>query len=165
MPLAILNFTLSYNVEKDQVLETDSDVPWHTSIIQQMHGDVFYRKMKKIFDSFLRIAQYDPRIIQIALVALILTKGFSTDPDASEPTLNDSIAVYRAQNFYTELLWKYLESVHGSKKSILIFNELVGHFVSWQILEKELRLNTRKVLSPADTDELLPIMRSLLHIP
>jgi hypothetical protein len=165
MPLAILNFTLSYNVEKDQVLETDSDVPWNTSIIQQMHGDEFHRKMKKIFDSFVQIVQYDRRIIQLALVALILTKGFSTDPDESEPILNDSIAVYRAQSFYTELLWKYMEAIHGSEKSIRIFNDLVAHFVAWQTLEKELRLNTRKVLSPADTDELLPIMRSLLHIP
>jgi len=165
MPLALLNSTLSYNMETKQVMETDTDVPWDGSIVRTVHGDEIYMKIKKVFDSFVRIAQYDQRIVQLALIALILTKGFSTDPDASEPILNDNIAVYRAQNYYTELLWKYMETVHGSVKSICIFNELVAHFISWQTVHKELRLSLRKVLSSTDINELLPIMRSLLHIP
>jgi hypothetical protein len=165
MPLSILNSTLSYNVETEEVKETDSDVPWNTNILQKIHGTEIFMRVKKVFESFVRIAKYDQRIIQLALIVLILTKGFSTDADASEPILNDRIAVYRAQNFYTELLWKYMESVHGSEKSICIFNDLVAHFVSWQTIEKQLRLNIRRNLSPADTNELLPIMKSLLHIP
>jgi hypothetical protein len=165
MPLVILNNTLSYNSETGQIMETDSDVPWDTKMLKTIHGNELYSRIKKIFDSFVRIAQYDQRIIQLVLIALILTKGFSTDTDASEPVLNDCMAVYRAQNYYTELLWKYMETVHGSEKSIRIFNELVVHFISWQTLEKEVRLNTRKFLSLTDRDELLPIMRSLLHIP
>jgi hypothetical protein len=165
MPLSILNSTLSYNVETEEVKETDSDVPWNTDILQKIHGQEIYRQVKKIFESFVRIAQYDQRIIQLALIVLILTKSFSTDSDAHEPILNDGIAVYRAQNYYTELLWKYMETVHGSDKSTCIFNDLVMHFISWQTLEKQLRLNLRKNLSPADINELLPIMKSLLHIP
>jgi hypothetical protein len=155
MPLALLNSTLSYNMETKQVMETDTDVPWDGSIVRTVHGDEIYMKIKKVFDSFVRIAQYDQRIVQLALIALILTKGFSTDPDASEPILNDN----------TELLWKYMETVHGSVKSTCIFNELVAHFISWQTVHKELRLSLRKVLSSTDINELLPIMRSLLHIP
>jgi hypothetical protein len=164
MPLSILNHTLSYNVETDEIKETDSDVPWNTVILRRIHGNEIYTRVKKIFESFVRIAQYDQRIIQLALIVFILTKGFSTDPDPNEPILNDGIAVYRAQNYYTELLWKYMETVHGSEKSTCIFNDLVAHFVSWQTVEKELRLNLRRNLSPSDINELLPIMKSLLHI-
>jgi hypothetical protein len=130
----------------------------------RLYYEEIYTRVKKIFESFVRIAQYDQRIIQLALIVFILTKGFSTDPDPNEPILNDGIAVYRAQNYYTELLWKYMETVHGSEKSTCIFNDLVAHFVSWQTVEKELRLNLRRNLSPSDINELLPIMKSLLHI-
>ncbi len=164
MPLVILNSTLSYNAETNLVVETDYDVPFDSRIIGKYHGNEIFTRIKKIFDSFVRIAQYDQRIIQLALITLILTKGFSSDAEANEPMLNDGIAVYRAQNYYTELLWKYMETVHGSDNSIRIFNDLVAHFVSWQTLEKELRLSARKILSPADTNDLLPIMKSLLHI-
>lgn len=164
-PLFILNNTLSYNVETDQIKETDSDVPWDTDMLQKVHGAAVYSQVKKIFDSFVRIAKYDQRIIQLALIVLILTKGFSTDADAGEPPLNDGIGVFRAQNYYTELLWKYMETVHGLEKSISIFNELVAHFVSWQTLEKELRLNLSRHLTPEDKMKILPIMKSLLHIP
>ena len=163
-PLFILNNTLSYNTETDEIKETDSDVPWDKNILQKVHGTVVYNQAKKIFDSFVRIAQHDQTIIQLALIVLILTKGFSTDYDASEPALNNGISVYRAQNYYTELLWKYMETVHGFEKSTSIFNELVAHFVSWQTLEKELRLNVREHLTAEDKNELLPIMKSLLHI-
>jgi len=165
MPLGILSRTLSYNIETDQIKETDSDVPFNSSTWQKVHGNEIYIRMKNIFDSYVRIAQYDPKIIQLALIALILTKGFSTDYDANEPILNDGMAVYRAQNYYTELLWKYMETIHGSKKSVRIFNELVVHFLSWQTLEKELRLSIRDKLSPTELNDLLPIMKSLLHIP
>ncbi|CAF1370680.1 unnamed protein product [Rotaria sordida] len=164
LPLNILNSTLSYKTETDEVMETDSDVPWNSSVIQKFHGNEIYLRIKKIFNSFVRIAQYDQRIIQLALIILILTKGFSTDSDFDEPILNDGMAVYRAQNYYTELLWKYMETTHGFEKSTYIFIELVVHFISWQTLEKQLRLNLRKVLSPTDMNELLPIMRSLLHM-
>jgi hypothetical protein len=164
MPLVILNSTLSYRVETDQVVEADFDVPWNATILRTIHGNEIYMRIKKIFESFVRIALYDQRIIQLALIALILTKGFSSDMDVSEPILNDGMAVYRAQNYYTELLWKYMETMHGSDIATHVFNELVVHFISWQTVENELRNNLRSVLSPTDVNELLPIMKSLLHI-
>ncbi|CAF0770518.1 unnamed protein product [Rotaria sp. Silwood1] len=164
LPLILLNGTLSYKSETNEIMETDSDVPWNSSILEEVHGNEIYIQIKKIFNSFVCIAQYDQRIIQLALIIFILAKGFSTDPDINEPILNDGMTVYRAQNYYTELLWKYMETSHGFEKSTYLFIELVGHFISWQTLEKQLRLNIRKVLSPKDKNELLPIMRSLLHI-
>ncbi len=165
MAVLVLNSTLSYNMEADAIMETDSDAPWNSSIIAKVHGDEIYRRVKKVFDSFARIAQYDQRIIQLALVVLILTKGFSTTGSASEPILDDSLGVYRAQNYYTELLWKYLQTVHGNGKAIHIFKELVAHFICWQTLQEYLLRSLPNVLTATEMNELLPIMKSLLLLP
>jgi hypothetical protein len=165
MPLVILNRALCYNEETGECLESDSDAPCHPGLMISIHGREVYLRAKKIFDSFVRIAQYDQRIVQLALIVLILTKGFSTSASSSEPTLNDELAVYRAQNYYSELLWKYLEAMHGRTKAIQIFNELVAQFISWQSLQEQLQLHLQTRLGPTEINDLLPIMRSLLHIP
>lgn len=165
MPLIFLNCTLAYNAETKQISEMERDAPWNPSVLIDLHGQEIFVKVKKIFDSFVRIAQYDQRIIQLALIVLILTKGFATTSAATEPILNDGIAVYRAQNYYTELLWKYVETIHGRVKSIQIFNDLVVHFISWQKLHGEMQRTLRSRLTPTEINDLLPIMRSLLHIP
>ena len=165
MPLTILNCTLAHKTEEHMIKETETDAPWNSSIMIEVHGQEIYKRIKKIFESFARIAQYDQRIIQLALIILILTKGCSADNSSDEPILNDGIAVYSAQNYYTELLWKYLETIHGCGKAIHIFNELVAHFISWQTLQGELHGKLRDVLTPTEMNELLPIMKSLLQIP
>jgi hypothetical protein len=165
MPLVILNCTLAYNTGTNTFMETETDAPLNSSIMIEYHGQEVYMRIKKIFESFARIAQYDQRIIQLALIILVLTKGFSVNNSSNEPTLNDGIAVYSAQNYYTELLWKYLETIHGCGKAVHIFNELVAHFISWQTLQGEIHSNLRNVLTPTEMNELLPIMKSLLQIP
>jgi hypothetical protein len=164
MPLVILNCTLAYDIKTDSIQEAQSDAPWDFSIMMKVHGQDIFMQVKKIFESFVRIAQYDQRIIQLALIILILTKGFSTNDRANEPILDDEIAVYRAQNYYTELLWKYLETIHGHGKAARIFNELVAHFISWQTLQGRLSRNIHQALSPTEMNELLPIMKDLLHV-
>ena len=164
MPLVILNCTLAYNKETNSIIEDDRDAPWNTSLIQKLHGDEAYESVKKIFDSFVRLAQYDQRIIQLALIILILTKGFSNNDDGKEPTLNDGIAVYRAQNYYTELLWKYLETTHGHGKAAQIFHQLIAYFISWQTLRGHFQNDLMNALSPAEMNELLPIMKALLNV-
>ena len=163
LPLLCINCTLSYKTETDQIVETDSDVPWDSSVIQEVYGHDGYLHMRKIFESFVAIAQYDQRIIQLVLVTLILTKGFSTGHGEMEPVLNDGLAVYRAQNYYAELLWKYIETVHGTEKAVHIWSELITHFITWQTLHKKLRENVERNLLFADKQELLPLIRSLFH--
>jgi len=163
--LVVLNSSLSYNMEADAIMETDSDAPWNPAISMKVHGDEIHRRVKKVFDSFVRIARYDQRIIQLALIVLILTKGFSTNGSASEPILDDTLGVYRAQKYYTELLWKYLQTVHGNNKAIHIFKELVVHFISWQTLQEYLCRDLPNVLTATEMNELLPIMKSLLQLP
>jgi len=158
-----INNTLSYNTETDQIIETDSDIPMNMQFFQILHGYNIARQSQKIFGSLLHIAKYDQKIIQLILITLILAKGFSTT-DVYEPILNDNMAVYRAQSYYVELLWKYMESVHGSEKAIHLFSELIVHVISWQTIQEDMRNNILRALSPTDVNELLPIMKSVLRI-
>jgi hypothetical protein len=162
-PLLCINCTLSYKTETDEIVETDSDMPWTTSTIQNVYGIDGQIEMRKTFDKFLHIAKYDQTIIQLALIAFILTKGFQTAAD-DEPILNDCMAAYRAQSYYTELLWKYMETVHGSAIAIQIFNKLIAHFMTWQALQIKLRRILEQNLLSNDVNELLPFMKAMLHI-
>ena len=138
-------------------------MPWDTSVIQEVYGYDGYLQMRKIFDLFVHIAKYDEKIIHLALIILVLTKGFSTGIVEYEPILNDGMAVFRAQNYFIELLWKYVETVHGPNKAAAMFSRLVTNFTSWQKLHKKLRENVQNSLRPTDINELLPLMKSLFH--
>ena len=164
MPLMLLNCTLSYNKETNSIVEDHRDAPWDDNMFRKIHGEQAYESVKKIFESFVRLADHDQRIIQLALVIFILTKGFSSIDDRKEPILNDGIAVYRAQNYYTELLWKYLESTHGPGKATEIFHQLIGYFMNWQALRENFHQDLLNALSPTEMNELLPIMKSLLNV-
>ncbi|CAF1469941.1 unnamed protein product, partial [Adineta steineri] len=63
-----------------------------------------------------------------------------------------------------ELLWKYMETIYGYKKAIDLFSQLILNAISWQQLQYHMRNDILKTLSPDDTKELLPIMKSILRI-
>ncbi|CAF1247842.1 unnamed protein product [Rotaria magnacalcarata] len=164
LPLLCINCTLSYKTETDQIVETDSDAPWDSAVMQDVYGYEGYLRMRKVFESFVHIAQYDQRIIQLVLITLVLTKGFATGDGEPEPILNDTMAVYRAQSYYTELLWRYIETVHGPVKAVDIWGKIITHLITWQTLFKQLRESVEQSLLFSDKTELLPLMKSLFHI-
>jgi hypothetical protein len=73
------------------------------------------------------------------------------------------MAVYRTQNYYIELLWKYMEATHGYEVAVRLFSKLIVNATSWQTMQEDMRNNVLRTLSPKDIDELLPIMKSILH--
>ncbi|CAF4736736.1 unnamed protein product [Rotaria sp. Silwood1] len=159
-----INCALSYNTETGQIIESTSDVPVNMQFFPVLHGYKMCMQSGKIFRSFLHIAKYDRKIIELILIILILTKGFSIINHSDEQIFNDEMSIYRAQNYYTELLWKYMETTHGYKKAIDLFSQLIGHAISWQIIHEEMRNDIMRTLSPEDINELLPIVKSLLRI-
>jgi hypothetical protein len=158
-----INSALSFNTKTNQIMETDSDMPRNTQLFQLVFGYNICIQLQKIFGSFLRIANYDQKIIQLLLIALILTKGFSI-ADSHEPILSDTMAVYRAQNYYIELLWKYMEATHGSEVAVRLFSELIINATSWQTIQEDLRNYILRTLSPKDIDELLPIIKAVWRL-
>ena len=163
--LLVINCALCYDPKTERIIESSSDAPWNTEFFRVLHGYSFGLRIKKIFESFLSVAQYDQKIIHLTLVTLILTKGFSASGLSNEPVLNDNMAVYRAQNYYAELLWKYLDTIHGYKKAIQLFSKLIGDVIAWQSIQETMRNGVMRTLSPEDMNQLVPIMRSVLNIP
>lgn len=162
LPLLCINCTLSYRTESDSFVESDTDIPWDPAALQSVYGPDGYQDIRKIFDKFLYIAKYDQKIIQLALITFVLTKGFAVT--AEEPILNDFRGVYRAQNYFTELLWKYMETVHGSEIAVQIFSNMIAHFMTWQILQVKLGEIISRNVSAANTNDISPFMKALLHI-
>ncbi|CAF4169046.1 unnamed protein product [Rotaria sordida] len=162
IPIFILNASLCYKLDAEQFIEADSDAPCDAKDIQKYHGIDLSLKLKKIVSALCKIGQFDERIIQLSLVILLYTKGFSTMKSENEPILNDGMTVFRVQSYYAELLWKYLEMNHGSNKALRIFNTLVSHFVAIQNLNRALYNNLQDTLSPLDIEHMLPIMKTLL---
>ncbi|CAF1389963.1 unnamed protein product [Adineta steineri] len=159
-----INCALSYNTETDKIIEADSDVPWNTQFFQVLHGYNMCMQSKKIFASFFHIVKYDRKIMELTLIILILTKSSAITGDYDESIGNDTMSVYRIQNYYTELLWKYMETMHGYEKAVDLFSKLMVHVISWQTLQEEMRKNIVRALSPEDISELLPIMKTVLRI-
>jgi hypothetical protein len=159
-----LNSALQYNAETNQIIESDSDTPMNTQYFRVLHGYQICMKIQKIFSKFLYIVKYDRKIIELTIVILILTKGFSIITDHDEQILKDNKSVYRAQNYYVELLWKYMETTHGYTKAIDLFSQLIIHAISWQTIQGHIRDDVLRTLSPEDITQLLPIMKSMMHI-
>ena len=165
VPIMLINTSLFYEVGNDEMIESESDAPWSTAIVKEIHGQKVYTRVMEILDSFVRVARSDRRIIQFILIILVLTPGFLTNEGTSEPMLSDAAAVHRAQTYHTELLWRYLEATQGRLTAIKIFNELITHFITWQSLANQLQQVLYRILSPIELNDLLPLMKSLLHIP
>lgn len=81
-------------------------------------------KRNQIIDQFL----FDPMILRIFLLIIILSSGNSRNIEYVDLDLicDDSLSIFAAQNFYVELLWKYIlyRSFDG-KTPVQLFNRLV----------------------------------------
>ncbi|CAF0927714.1 unnamed protein product [Adineta steineri] len=159
-----INRALSYNPDTHEFIESSSDVQDNIEFYSVLNGHNTFQQSKKVFLSFLQLVKYDRKIIELALVVLMFTKGISTTNPQDEKILNDTMSVYRAHNYYTELLWKYMETVYGYEKAVSLFSELINHIISLQTVQEEIQKNILRVLSPDNTDELLPIIKSVLCI-
>ena len=165
MPLVTIYSTLSSLSRSDQTVAGFSDRPWRCPIFQKVNGAEITMELEKIFEPYLQLARCDQKIVQLALIVLILTKGFSTDSDTPDTILKDGLAVYRAQSVYSELLWKYMEVVHGLPTATHIFHQMISRFIAWQTVSLKIRRNVRETLLAADTDGIPPLMKSLLNLP
>ncbi|CAF1282900.1 unnamed protein product [Adineta steineri] len=159
-----INRALSYDPDTHEFIESSSDVQDNIEFYPVLHDYNTFKQSKKVFLSFLHLVKYDRKIIELALIVLIFTKGISITNPQDEKILNDTMSVYRAHTYYTELLWKYMETVYGYEKAISLFSELINHIISLQTLQEEIQNNILRVLSPDNTDELLPIIKSVLCI-
>ncbi|CAF3516525.1 unnamed protein product [Adineta steineri] len=164
MPLLVPSFALSFKKDTKQVIETNTDIPWDESAFQQAIGTNYLLQIKPIFAALVEIVQYDQKIMQLFLIVLFLSKGLSTGEDITEPILRDYMAVYRAHNFYTELLWNYMEVTHGIKVAYRIFSKLIFQYLRWLNLRRTIALDVQQSLPRTEQSNIFPVMQSLFHI-
>jgi hypothetical protein len=82
-----------------------------------------------------------------------------------EPPLNDSLAVNRAQCYYTKILWNYLINQSGEIEACRRFIQLLTLILRIQSGNQIYRLFFRDECVKANTvDKLAPLMQSVLNI-
>jgi hypothetical protein len=107
--------------------------------------------------------EQDPTILSLLMAVLIFSQGLSLNE--AEPSLLDPLAAYRAQAFYTQLLWKYLVNRSGEEQATKNFIQYLNIIFKMQSVSKVFRDFFRVELQTPDTvDRLAPLMKTVLNI-
>lgn len=131
------------------------------SDIREAYGDDIHIRCTLIIRALHNIAQMDRRIIQLALVIFLLSKGLSNLVNMSEQSLINVEHVTNIQNKYVEQLWVLLEKTYGSSRAVLIFSTLIEKCLLIQNLLRDIQQDVHEKLEP---DEVSPIMRSVMQL-
>jgi len=93
----------------------------------------FHQRMARTHKRFDRFREH-PLILKLALIILIFSMNLSPpgDMDPFEEYSN-KINIYRIQDFYTTILWRYLNVLYGEKEAIRSME-----FITVQILQLQL---------------------------
>ena len=164
MPISLLSTCFSPKAHQFNAMEVQQSRLCEGMEMFEIHGMETMKKLRKIMMFFTKVAQSDERIIQLLFIILILMKGFSTIQNDREPVFNDGIAVYRAQCYYADLLWKCLETSHGSVQALRIFTGLTTCLLFLQSFNRQMFRELQQQFSPNDVEQLLPIMKSVLML-
>lgn len=138
-----------------------TDKPVYGSDIREAYGIDIHIRCTLIIRALHSIAQVDRRIIQLALVIFLFSKGLSNLVTTQEQSLSNPIQVFTIQNRYLEHLWFFLEKNYGSKRAVLIYSSLVEKCLLIQNLLRDIQQDVHEKLHP---DEVSPIMRSVMQL-
>lgn len=112
----------------------------------------------------LEITEEDPIILSLLLLIILFSQGISMNEN--EPSLHQSIDVYRTQSYYVEILHKYLIQKQGEFKTYQQFIRILhGIFQIQLITKKFLDFFRCHYLTNETVDRVDPLMQSILHIP
>ena len=113
--------------------------------------------------SLVTATEQDPTLLALLMVTLIFSQGLSLNE--AEPSLLDPLAAYRAQVFYTQLLWKYLVNRSGEEQATKKLIQLLNVIFKMQTVSKVFQNFFRAELETPDTvDQLAPLMKTVLNI-
>jgi hypothetical protein len=117
----------------------------------------------KLTLSLVDATRQNPTLLSLLLIILILTPGLSLNEE--EPPLNDPLAVYRVQSYYTKLLWSYLVNESGEIEACRHFTRLLNTILRLQSSSKVIRIFFRDLYRSSNTvDKITPLMQSVLHV-
>lgn len=113
--------------------------------------------------TFNDIIEQDRTLVSLLLTIFLFSKGLSMNEN--EPLLRDSLTVYRAQSYYTTLLWNYLTQKQGETNTCKYFIKLLKGIFRAQLTAFTFREFLSSQVTTLDTvDEIAPLMRTVLHI-
>lgn len=108
------------------------------------------------------IVDMDKRIIQLALVIMLFSKGPENHQNAGpDGLLKNHTQVFQAQNYYVEHLWLFMEKSYGTMKSAQTFTTLISRSLLVQRLLRDIEQNIVDKIDPSDVPV---IMRTLLNL-
>ena len=107
-------------------------------------------------------AQNDSIIVQLLLLINLFSKGSSicTFCNEAEPIAHNIVSILHRQNFFVDLLWKYLEDKYGSTKTIDIWLKLV--LVTNESYLQAYNTRSNYIENDPVADQLVPLMQSVI---
>lgn len=130
--------------------------------IREAYGIDTYIRCTKLIRSLYSIVQIDKRIMQIALIIFLFSKGLSVMRRPNEPPINNYQQIFQMQNKYTEQLWLFIERNYGTVKAIQIFSSLTTKCLLIQEFIRDIENDIYEKLDPCQVP---PILRSLIRSP
>ncbi|CAF4324041.1 unnamed protein product, partial [Rotaria sordida] len=115
-------------------------------------------KRNKIIEQYI----FDPVILKVILIILVLSSGNCRNIDYIDMNqiCDDSLSIFRAQNIYVELLWKYILSRSpGEKHAVKFLNKLMMFLLYAQNLHLHLDYYVHSLKDEIKRME--PIMQSM----
>jgi hypothetical protein len=114
--------------------------------------------------SLVKVTEQDPTLLSLLLPILIFSQGLSMSED--EPILKDSLAVNRAQSYYTKLLWIYLVTKQGEVQACRHFIQLLTVIIRIQSVGKRIReFFCIQSMTSGTMNQIAPLMQTALLIP
>lgn len=157
--LAALYFHMSMcvNTETEIYQEPNmaGDFCYHASELRRYSDEIYNRSMRFIRE-VQDISSNDHLIIKLTMLVMIFTKG----SQLSEPTYFQTNDVFRSQNIFLELLWKYFEARFDAEQTPLLYTRLIQAIIEAQAIA---RLTKQAIaLKNLPNDQLAPLMQSVM---
>ncbi|UJR16570.1 hypothetical protein I4U23_003471 [Adineta vaga] len=143
-----------------------------TSAEEEKHRQ-FYKlcgDSSNILDGFIEmklilvaLTEQDPAVLSILMTILLFTDRLSMDEN--QRSLNDPIAVSRAQSHYTRILWNYIVNKKGEHEAYKYFIQVLAVIFRIQKLSHRVRTFFRtQFITSNIVDKIAPLMQTVLNI-
>ena len=163
--LLFIRSALNYDRQTDSYHEQGTtDCVFEGKDLIQCFSYEQYEKSTRCVCRILDASENDRLLIQIFLIVVLFSKGIlmCTYNDEAEPIASDIYTIYRTQNVYVDLLWRYCELKFGFAKTVAIWLKLVTSSIDANVQS----LNTINNFVKKDlvADQLVPLMKSVMLI-
>ncbi|CAF3726167.1 unnamed protein product [Rotaria sp. Silwood1] len=127
------------------------EIDWMNTINKEFHYE-----MKQIQMNFINLKQFDDNIMKIFFLITLFSNYFTFQYS----TINiNTLNVFKTQNIYNELLYKYCLHHYGFNKASLLFLQYTTNIMKIQKLITEFKSTAHNYI---DITQLTPVMQSLL---